>query len=250
MSINFAPASARLTVLGSGWNNSSINSGNGLTENGKLWEDIAGDLGYDYGGNVDWDNISSGEDWTDQIITTDDGIRLISEWLLNNIHYTIKETAKKDNEFLKYAIDPNELKNIYGGLVSQELEWDKTDPARPHKYFPDVYYIQVSELTAYIFQEEAFRHYNANGGNHTVNDKSITIRTGSSMKVFWSECSTHFTDNYLPKKFLSIPIEYVCWQVLWGSFKEMLIAESDNVKTPDEVYNKTEIDGETYYELK
>ena len=75
--IKFTKAAARLTVLGSGWNNSSINSGDGLTEDGKLWEDIAGDLGYDYGDNVDWDNLAGGDDWSDKIVTAEDGNRYI-----------------------------------------------------------------------------------------------------------------------------------------------------------------------------
>lgn len=254
MSIKLTPASVRLTVLGSGWNNSSINSGDGLTENGKLWEDIAGDLGYGSGSNVDWDSLSSGDDSADKILTDANGNRYAPYSVVVDLAGFFAEIAVKDSSLLRYSIEPNVLKNLYGGMVSQETNWDKTDPDRPHKYYPDVYYIQVSENSAYLFQEEAFWHREADGGNVNVNDISISIRSGSSMKVYWSGCSTHFDNNYLPYPYSSYPIEYVCWQCLWGSFKEMLISTSDKTATIDqikngEVYEEVIIDGEKYFKI-
>lgn len=254
MSIKLTPAAARLTVLGSGWNNSSIESGSGLTEDGQLLEDIAGDLGYGYGDNVDWDNLASGQDWSDEIVTDDDGNRYIPQSVIVDLAAFFKEIAEKDSGLLKYSIASNVLKTLYGGMVSQESTWDESDTTRPHKFYPDVYYIQVSQNTACLFQEETFWHRTADGGSITVNDKSITIRTGSSMKVYWSTCSTHFSDNYLPAPYNSYPIEYVCWQCLWGSFKDMLISSSEKTATTDqilngEIYEKTTINGETYYKI-
>lgn len=252
--ITFTKAAARLTVLGSGWNNSSINSGDGLTEDGKLWEDIAGDLGYDYGDNVDWDNLAGGDDWSDKIVTDEDGNRYIPEQVIVDLAGFFEEIAVKDASLLRYSIDSNVLKTLYGGMVSQETSWDESDTSRPHKFYPDVYYIQVNSNTACLFQEEAFWHREADGGNITVNDISISIRSGSSMKVYWSDCNTHFSDNYLPYPYSTFPIQYVCWQCLWGSFREMLISSSDKTATVDqikngEVYEKTTIDGETYYKI-
>ena len=249
MSVIFELAASRLTVLGSGWNNSSINSGDGLTEDGKLWEDIAGNLGYDYGDNVDWDNLSSDREWSEEVITDENGNRYIPKNVALDLEAMLKSEASKDSSLLRYSVPANVVKTLYSGMVSQETEWDETDTERPHSFYPDVYYIQLSEKNACLFQEEAFWHKTANGGNITVNDKSITIRTGSSMKVYWSECLTHFDSNYLPSPYNTYPVEYVCWQCLWGSFQDMLIRSSEAVKTMDEVFGKTVIDGKAYYAI-
>lgn len=254
MSIKMTSASARLTVLGSGWNNSSIESGDGLTEDGKLWEDIAGDLGYDYGGNVDWDNLASDRDWADEIVTDENGNQYLPESTLIDLAAYFESIAKKDGDLLQYSIPTNIVKTLYGGMVSQEAAWDETDTDRPHKFFPDVYYIQVSENSACLFQEETFWHRTADGGNITVNDKSITIRSGSSMKVYWSNCDTHFSDNYLPSQYKSYPIEYVCWQCLWGSFQDMLIASTSKTPTIEQiqsglVYEVKVLNGKRYFDI-
>ena len=254
MSLTFGPAAARLTVLGSGWNNSSINSGDGLTEDGKLMEDIAGDLGYDYGDNVDWDTIAGDQNWTEEIYTDASGALFLPGAIMMDVVDYYANLAKKDGDLLQYAVPANVAKTLYGGMVSQERQWDPADTERPHKYFPDVYYIQLSENRAVLFQEEAFWHRHVDGTNEGVNDISITIRSGSAMKVYWSTCSTHFDDNYLPAPYDSYPIQYVCWQCLWGSFEDKLISATENTVTAEqvengEVFEKTTINGETYYKI-
>lgn len=254
MSLKLNPAAARLTVLGSGWNNSSINSGEGLTEDGKLLEDIAKDLGYDYGENVDWDALSGDRDWSSEVYTDESGASFFPYMSLVDLAEFFNETSTKDKILWNYSIPANVLKTLYGGMVSQEISWDKADAERPHKYFPDVYYIQISEKLAYLFQEEAFWHRHADGTNEKVNDISITIRSGSAMKVYWSDCATHFDENYLPEPYNKYPIEYVCWQCLWGSFKDMVISSSDKTATLDqikngEVYEKVDINGEPYFKI-
>ena len=227
---------SRLTVLGSGWNNSSIESGSGLTESGKNWEDIAGDLGYDYGGSVDWDKISSDND---EIIDDGKGNLLVPPDVLLEISAKINATAIKDLKLRQYSVNANDIKNLYGGPVNSETSWSESDPERPHTYFPAVYYVQTGKNTAYLFSKEPFYHYTANGGKVEVNDKSIEIRSGSSMKVYWSSCSTNFTDKYLPKPYSSYPIEYVCWQCLYGSFGGVTIAATNKTITTEEIKNGT-----------
>ena len=58
MSLHMAAEMARLTVLGTGWGNTSFDSGPGFTIDGELWRDIAIDLDYDFGDDTDWDLIA------------------------------------------------------------------------------------------------------------------------------------------------------------------------------------------------
>lgn len=262
MSITMTPGASRLTVLGSGWSNYSVESGDGLTEDGQLWEDIAGDLGFDFGADTDWDNLS-GEftwtdgnlevnNWSDGVIIDDEGNTLIDERMLIELVAALNVTALSDSEMMKYSIADSALKHLFGGPVDEESKYDSTDPARPHKYAPPVFYIQISEDQAYLFLDEKFYHTNANGGNLTVNEKHIKIRSGSTQAVYWSSCATHFSDNYLPVGLQGFPIEYVCWQCLYGSFSNVLLSATDKTATIEDikagkVYPKKVIKNMTYY---
>lgn len=253
MSIRFLPGAARLTVLGSGWSNSSIESGDGLTEDGKLWEDIAGDLGYEYGEDVDWDNLAKEEEIT--VVVDADGNKNIDGDDLKAFFEKMQAVAQNDADLMQYSIDPSALKNLWGGPVSEEKNPTQTGTDRPHKYSPPVFYIQKSYSDAYLFQSERFVHTDADGGNLTVNEKHITIRSGSSQAVYWSSCTTHFWDNYLPDAYQSYPIEYICWQCLHGSFSKVLLSATDKTATWEqiekgEVYEKRFVNGKAYYVIK
>lgn len=240
MSLIMIPNASRLTVLGYGWNNSSIESGDGLTENGKIWQDIAGALGYDYGGSVDWDNISEQYPVDYDSITTDEGGNLlVPETVLFDASAFGNTLAMTDEEIRLYSIPPYKIKNLFGGPVSSETEWPEGSEKRPHTYSPPVYYIQKGKNDAYLFYGEPFYHYTADGEEILVNDKSIAVRLGSSMKVYWSSCSTNFTDEYLPEPYKSYPIEYVCWQCLYGSFASFAIAKTYKTITTEEIKNGT-----------
>lgn len=250
MSIKMIPGAARLTVLGSGWSNSSIESGDGLTEDGKLWEDIAGDFGYDFGEDVDWDNLSTEAELP--VETDEDGNKLVYEPDLKAFFEKMQAVAQNDAELMQYSIDPSALKNLWGGPVSEEKNLTETGSGRPHRYAPPVFYIQTAYSQAYLFQSEKFVHTDADGGNLTVNEKRITIRSGSSQAVYWSSCTTHFWDNYLPSAYQSYPIEYVCWQCLHGSFSKVLVSSTDKTATWEqvengEIYEKKVIGNKTYY---
>lgn len=252
MSINLSALSARLTVLGSGWNNSSINSGSGLTEDGKLMEDVAEDLGYESGENVDWDNLAGNRNWADEIYTDEEGNKYIPESTLIDLKAFLEQIHGIDRVLMQYSIKPNDLKNIYGGPVSQESTWDQADTARPHSFTPTVYYVQVKDKVAYLFLDEVFYHKTADSGSLEVSDKTISIRDGSSLAVYYSKCSTTFDTNYLPAPYNTYPIEYVCWQCLWGSFSTMLVHSNDKAATEEDitsgkVYPKKTINGKPYY---
>lgn len=236
MSLTMIPNASRLTVLGSGWNNSSIESGDGLTESGKQWEDIAGDLGYDYGDSVDWDEISSDYD---EILEDENGNWLVPPKVLLDISAFVNAVAVKDAELRQYSVNSNDIKNLYGGPVSSEKDWPEGSTERPHTYSPPVYYVQKGLNDAYLFYKEPFYHYTADGDEILVNDKSIEVRSGSSMKVYWSSCSTNFTDEYLPEPYNSYPIEYVCWQCLYGSFGGVTIAKTNKTITTEDIKNGT-----------
>lgn len=253
MSIKFSPGASRLTVLGTGWSSSSVESGEGLTEEGKLWEDLAGDLGYDYGTDTDWDNLSKEEEIT--VVVDADGNKGVYEPDLKAFYEKMRQIAQKDADLMRYSIDPSALKNLWGGPVSEEKNPTETGTDRPHKYSPPVFYIQEGYSNAYLFQSEKFVHTDADGGNLTVNEKHITIRTGSTQAVYWSSCSTHFWDNYLPDAYQSYPIEYICWQCLHGSFSKVLVSET--AKTPTwekiekgEVFPKKTVGNKTYYVIE
>lgn len=271
MSIKLLPGAARLTVLGSGYSNSSVESGDGLTEDGRLWQDIAGDLGYDFGDNVDWDQIAGdGIDWSD-VVYTDSGGNIytsdeaedvdadldtwVPEETILGISDSLEATAVQDATLNQYAIDAAVLKTLYGGKVSEEDCILYEGSERPHKFAPPVYYIQQSATDAVLFLDEPFYHATALGGDITVNDKAITIRDGSTKAVYWSSCSTFFSDNVLPSEYSWMPIQYICWQCLHGSFNHVLVSSNPNtittsmIQAGEALYETMTIDGKTYYKL-
>ena len=264
MSISLLPGATRLTVLGSGWSSTAVESGDGLTEDGKLWEDVAGDLGYEFGDDVDWDEISGSIDWSDSIYTdqygniyTDpygtgvwtnpetgleydgSGNLWLTEDQITSVSDALGNTADADADLTQYGIDRTALIGLYGGPVSQEGEIVASGSDRPHKFSPPVFFIQEDYNTAWLFLSEPFYHSTAAGGNVEVYDEAVTIRPGDRRAVYWSSCTTHFTDKYLPPRFSNIPIQYVCWQCLHGSFFDVLVKKTDKTITTDKILGGT-----------
>lgn len=280
MSIRMIPGAARLTVLGSGWSNTAIESGDGFTEDGGLLDDIAGDLGYDIGDDVDWDLIAGDTDinWDDIIYTDEDGniytdpdgdgiwtdpltgleypgdgMQWITEDQLLDMSDLMEDLAASDASLMQYSIPNNVLPTLFGGKVTTEITPTVTGSDRPHYYTPAVWYIQNGSSNGIIFLDEPFFHGTANGGSITVYDEAITIRDGSSKAVYWSNCTTQFTTANLPSPYSGYPIQYVCWQCLYGSLSDALISKNDNTITSDDIKNGTTglktmtYNGKTYY---
>ena len=265
MSIRMIAGAARLTVLGSGWSSTAIESGDGFTEDGGLLGDVADDLGYDFGDDVDWDLIGEDADvdWEDIIYTDDDGNIYTDEdgdgvwtddfgneypgdgtvWLpedqLLGLVDTLDQAVAEDAELMKYSIPNSVLPSLYGGKVSAETNPIYTDSARPHTYSPAVWYIQQNSTNGVIFLDEPFYHGTANGGSIDVYDEAITIRDGSSKAVFWSSCTTKFSGSTLPSPYNGYPMQYVCWQCLYGSLRDALISKNDNTITREDILGGT-----------
>ena len=280
MSIRMIPGAARLTVLGSGWSNTAIESGDGFTEDGELLDDIAGDLGYDIGDDVDWDLIAGDTDinWDDIIYTDEDGniytdpdgdgiwtdpltgleypgdgTQWITEDQLLDMSDLMEDLAASDASLMQYSIPNDVLPTLFGGKVTTEITPTVTGSDRPHYYTPAVWYIQNGSSDGIIFLDEPFFHGTASGGSITVYDEAITIRDGSSKAVYWSSCTTQFTTAMLPSPYSGYPIQYVCWQCLYGSLSDALISKNDNTITSDDIKNGTTglktmtYNGKTYY---
>lgn len=295
MSLHLNVKMARLTVLGYGWNNGeSIDSGGGYTMDGDLWKDIATDLNYDFGVDTDWDLISGLNtmpdiDWTGIVYTDPDfdptspdlsgiytdfdgtgtwtnpttglnysgvGSSWIPESQLLNMADGLSNLAASDSSLLRYSIPDSVIPSLYSGKVSTEISPLYTDSDRPHLYSPPVWYLQKSNSDGWIFLGEPFVHTNASGGNITVYDEAVTIRDGSTKAVYWSDCTTHFWDNYVPSPYNSYPIQYVCWQCLYGSLSKHLISTNANTITREDIENGTTglttmtYNGTTYYKFK
>lgn len=284
MSIRMAAGMARLTVLGSGWSDTTIESGDGFTVDGELWEDIATDLDYDFGDDVDWDLIADTElsdfDWTKVIyvdpegeiytdldgdgIWTDpdtgleypgNGTMWVPEDQLLQISDILSSIADSDASLARYSIPNDKIKSLFGGPVSTEIHPVVTGSDRPHYYTPAVLFIQKSSSSGIIFLGEPFFHGTASGGSITVFDEAITIRDGSSKAIYWSDCTTQFTTNYLPSPYNSYPIQYVCWQCIYGSLSDALISKNPGTITSDDIKNGTtglptmSYGGKTYYQV-
>ena len=265
MSIRMKAGASRLTVLGSGWSSTAIESGDGFTENGGLIGDVAGDLGYDFGDDVDWDLIGEDADvnWEDIVYTDKDGTIYTDEdgdgvwtddfgneypgggtmWLpedqLLNLVDTLDKAAAEDADLMKYSIPNDVLPTLYGGKASTEITPTVTGSDRPHTYTPAVWFIQRSHDDGITFLDEPFYHGTASGGSITVYDEGITIRDGSRKEVFWSSCTTHFTDKYLQSPYSGYPIQYVCWQCLYGSLSDALISKNDNTISKEAISGGT-----------
>lgn len=282
MSIRMLPNAARLTVLGSGWSETALESGDAFTEDGELLDDVAQDLGYDIGDDVDWDLIAgdSDIDWDDIIYTDEDGniyddldgdgiwtdpltgleypgdgSMWLTEDQLCDLSDMLEGLAQDDSALMRYSIPNSVLPGLYGGKVSAETNPIYTDSARPHTYSPAVWYIQQNSTNGVIFLDEPFYHGTADGGSIDVFDEAITIRDGSSKAVFWSSCTTKFSGSTLPSPYNGYPMQYVCWQCLHGSFSDALISKNDNTITSDIIkaggatYETMTYNGKTYYKL-
>lgn len=281
MSIRMIPNAARLTVLGSGWSSTAIESGDGFTKDGELLDDIAGDLGYDIGSDVDWDLIAGDTDinWDDIVYTdsngntyddfdgdgiwTDptagleysgNGTQWVTEDQLLDMSDLMEGLATSDSALMKYSIPDSVISSLFAGPVGTEIGClYPTSSDRPHYYAPSVYYIQTNSSGGIIFLGEPFFHGTADSGSITVYDEAITIRDGSSKRIFWSSCTTQFTTNYLPSPYSSYPIQYVCWQCIYGSLSNALISKGDDTITSDDIKNGTTglktmtYNGVTYY---
>ena len=279
MSIRMLPGAARLTVLGSGWSNTSLESGDAYTEDGELLDNVADNLGYEIGDDVDWDLIADDADiqW-DEIIYTDgegniytdpdgDGVWTDgngaeypgggTQWLpedqLLELSDMLEGLAQADAALMQYSIPNDILPTLYGGKVTAEITPTQSGSDRPHHYTPAVWFIQKSGNDGIIFLDEPFYHGTASGGSITVYDTAITIRDGSSKAVYWSSCTTKFSTTNLPSPYSSYPEEYVCWQCLHGSLSDALIATGSNTITSEDIKNGTSglttmiHDGQTYY---
>lgn len=284
MSLHMKAEKSRLTVLGTGWSNTSIDSGDGFTVDGQLWDDIATDLDYDFGDDVDWDLIANTEypeiDWSKVIYKTPDGKiytdpdgdgiwtdpltgleypgggeMWVPEDMLLDISDLLGDLAISDASLARYSIPNDVLPTLYGGKVSTEIHPVVTGSDRPHYYTPPVWYIQQSSQSGIIFLDEPFFHGTASGGSITVYDTAITIRDGSSKAVYWSDCTTQFSTNYLPSPYNSYPIQYVCWQCLYGSLSDALISTNPNTITSEDIKNGNSdlptmtYNGKTYYKV-
>lgn len=279
MSIHMIPGAARLTVLGSGWSETALESGDAFTEDGELLDNVAEDLGYDIGDDVDWDLIAddAGINWDDVIYTDDngniyddadgDGVWLDADgieypgggtqWLpedqMLELSDMMENLAQDDAALMQYSIPNDVLPTLYGGKVTEEITPVQSGSDRPHYYTPAVWYVQKSGNNGIIFLDEPFYHGTAAGGSITVYDKAITIRDGSSKAVYWSSCTTKFSNENLPSPYNSYPEEYVCWQCLHGSLSDALIAANDSTITSEDIKNGTSglvtmvHNGQTYY---
>ena len=261
MSIRMIAGAARLTVLGSGWSSTAIESGDGFTEEGGLLGDVADDLGYDFGDDVDWDLIADESDvnlddiiYTDEdgnIYTDEDGDGVWTDelgneypgggtaWLpedqLMDLADTLEQVAAEDAKLLQYSIPNDVLPTLFGGKASVEITPTVTGSDRPHTYTPAVWFIQKGYDDGITFLDEPFYHGTASGGSITVYDEAITIRDGSIKEVYWSSCTTHFTDKYLQSPYSGYPIQYVCWQCLYGSLSDALISKGDSTITSEDI---------------
>ena len=264
MSIRMIPGAARLTVLGSGWSETALESGDAFTEDGKLLDDVANDLGYDIGDDVDWDLIAGDSDiaWEDIIYTDDEGniyddfdgdgiwtdelgneypgggTQWLPEDQLLDLSDMMDKLAQDDAALMKYSIPNEVLPSLYGGKISAETNPTITGSDRPHTYTPAVWCFLKGSDNGIIFLDEPFYHGTATGGSITVYDEAITIRDGSSKAVYWSSCTTKFSP-VLPSPYSGYPEAYVCWQCLYGSFSDALIAKNDKTVTSENIKNGT-----------
>ena len=265
MSLHMTAKMARLTVLGCGHGNNAVESGDGYTAEGLLLEDVAETLGYDYGDDVDWDQIVDNDlddfDWSQVIYTDDDGTIYADDdgdgvwtddngneyggggtmWLptdsLVDMSDLLDDLAEGDSILSQYSIPDSELKSLYGGKASSEATVVDTGSDRPHSYSPAIWYIQRTSMMACIFLDAPFTHYRANSETVEVYDEAITIRDGSVKAVYWSDCTTRFTDKLLASPYNTYPIQYVCWQCLYGSLSDALISANADTITSADILN-------------
>lgn len=284
MSLHFKPNMVRLSVIGTGWSNTSIDSGDGFTLDGELLEDIACDLDYTFGEDVDWDLIADTEipdlNWSDFIYKDEDGniykdidesgvwvnpetgleypgngTLYVPEESLSNISDKLSEIAASDSLLFQYSIPDEVIPTLYGGKVSKETNPTVWGSDRPHTYTPACWYMCPGGEEAVLFLDEPFHHGTANSGSIIVYDQAFSTRNGSQKKVYYSGCTTSFPIASLPSPYNSYPIAYVCWQCLYGSLSNSLVGTNDSTVTTGDIKNGTsglesiEVDGKKYYKI-
>lgn len=275
MSIRMLPNAARLTVLGSGWSETDLESGDAFTEGGNIYEDIAGDLGYDLGDDLDWDYIAGDDaDFDDFIYTDEEGniftdedlwdmsedeVSNLDTWIpedhLVGISDRLAEVANNDSKFAQYNIEKSVLNKLFGGPTTIEGTVVTSGSDRPHAYYPPVFYIQRSSNNATLFLNTSFAHVDAEGDPISVSHEFLSVRPNDSRPVYWSDCTTHFWDNILPAEYQSYPISYICWQCMYGPFKDALLQTNEGTITTgmilkgNALYTTMTVNGVTYYKL-
>lgn len=204
-------------------------------------------------------NPLDNDTWTDPTTGMDfDGMgdMWVPESMLTDMSDSLSDIATSDSSLARYSIPDDVIPSLFSGKVSTEISPTQTGSDRPHLYSPPVWYLQKSNSDGWIFLGEPFVHTNASGGNITVYDEAVTIRDGSTKAVYWSDCTTHFWDNYVPSPYNSYPIQYVCWQCLYGSLSNYLLTKTDDTITTEDIENGTSgkntitIAGERYYRMK
>lgn len=284
MSLHLSPNMCRLTVLGSGWSDTEIESGDGYTEEGQTGEDIGELLDYDFGEDVDWDLLAD-QEWPDldlsDFIYTDPGGDVYTDpdgdgiWTdpLSGLEYpgggtmwipeddlitmsdTLSDIATGDESYMQYNIPQEVLDQIKGGPISIEQQTPSAfGNDGPHRYEPYCYVVQLRQTLSIIFNAEIFHHLH-NSGEYDIDTTTIVIRDGSSKTVYYGECNTHNYDFLVPSPYNGYPRAYICWQCLYGPFSKALIRKTENTISSDDIRNGTSglqtmtYNGQTYYAL-
>lgn len=286
MSLHMAKGMARLTVLGAGWSNAAIESGDGFTLEGEMLKDLAEEFGFDIGDDVDWDLISENDfpdvDWSEAIYTDDLGNIYTDDdkdgvwkdpntgfeysgggkaWLPENTMASIADKlhsiADEDSQYARYNIPQDVLNSIKGGPISSEQQSPSAfGDNGPHYYRPFAYVIQWRQTLSYVFNSEIIEHGSAKGDVYNIDTTTIVIRDGSSKTVYYGACNTHNFDPIVPSPYNSYPVAYVCWQCLYGSFDRALIGVSTDTTTGDDIRRGTSgipsmtYGSQRYYEFK
>lgn len=281
MSLRMAKGLSRLTVLGSGQNNTAIESGDGFTEDGQLIEDLAEDLEFDFGDDVDWDLIAEEDpiDWSDIVYEDEDGTLFTDEdgdgiwtdpttgleledmdgldmWMpedqLLQLTDMLDSTATADSAYMSYNIPQDVLNSIKGGPLSNSTPGGRLD----HWYSPYAYVVQVRETLSYIFNSGVFRHGdNKSHDEYDISTTTIVIRSGSAKTVYYGECNTENLSYLVPSPYNGYPAAYICWQCLYGPFENQLITKTEDTITSDVIRAGTSgletkiIDGTRYYKV-
>lgn len=192
MSLLFKPNSARLSVIGNGWNNVSFDSGGGFVFDDLLWKDIALDLKFEFDPNIDFGELNLPEfDFSDIIFELDGVIYtemdgawrnpLTGElypgggdmWMTENLWLNasgVLGSYSTKLDVMKYNIPPAELEKMYRRdlLITKAHIKDAG-----YHYFSTPCHIWLEAgLVAYFFSSEGFKIFENNG--HLIFDNSAT----------------------------------------------------------------------------
>lgn len=271
MSLRMAIGAARLTVLGSGWSDTTIESGDGFTIDGQLWEDIADLLNYDFGDDVDWDDIAESEypdfDWSKVIYETPDGTIYTDPngtgiWTdpLTGLEYPgggnmyvpesemvkfsdkLGDLAAEDSGFVSYSIPQETLNSLpIGGPTSR----GGSNPA--HLYSPPARYYILSS-NSIIFTSGQLSHKAEGGSEFVVVEASFAIHGSESRTAYFDNCHPLYQEvggasivSLLPSAYSGLSSscsdvrhKYLVWQLCYGSFDGTLIETTpDTISTED-----------------